>query len=143
MLGCILQEGMSFKGKYTMQSHGWQAPAYVLCSGHRTADRRLPMSVKLFARGMDYLQEKALLETPTITLQQYLPGSKLLLSLCVWVLCLVVVLLQLTDPELCQLSAPACTVVRLTSCTFFLPVMRGVMGNVTCRFSTFKLLSAM
>lgn len=69
-----MQEGMSFKGKYTMQSHGWQGPAYVLCSGHRTADRRHHMSVKLFARGMDYLQEKALLETPTITLQQYLPG---------------------------------------------------------------------
>ena len=71
-----LQEGMSFKGKYSMQSHGWQVPAYVLCSGHRTTDRRQHMSVKLFARGMDYLQEKALLETPTVTLQQYLPGNR-------------------------------------------------------------------
>ena len=99
MLACVSQEGMSFKGKYTMQSHGWQGPAYVLCSGHRTADRRHHMSVKLFARGMDYLQEKALLETPTITLQQYLPGSRLLFSLCLWLQCLVMLLLLLTDME--------------------------------------------
>ena len=66
---------MSFKGRYTMQSHGWPGPAYVLCSAHRTTDRSVHVSVKLFARGMDYLQEKALLETPTITLQEYLPGD--------------------------------------------------------------------
>ena len=69
-----MQEGMTFKGKYTMQSHGWPGPAYILCSTQRAAERGLPVSVKLFARGMDYLQEKALLETPTITLQEYLPG---------------------------------------------------------------------
>lgn len=63
-----------FKGKYSMQSHGWPGPAYVLCSGHRSALPQQHLSVKLFARGVDYLQEKALLETPTITLQEYLPG---------------------------------------------------------------------
>ena len=71
---CV-QEGMIFKGKYTMQSHGWPGPAYVLCSANRTADRGQHLSVKLFARGVDYLQEKALLETPTITLQEFLPGQ--------------------------------------------------------------------
>ena len=63
-----------FKGKYSMQSHGWPGPAYVLCSGYRSALPQQHLSVKLFARGVDYLQEKALLETPTITLQEYLPG---------------------------------------------------------------------
>lgn len=69
-----MQEGAVFKGKYSMQSHGWPGPAYVLCSGHRSALPQQHLSVKLFARGVDYLQEKALLETPTITLQEYLPG---------------------------------------------------------------------
>lgn len=72
--GCLVQEGAMFKGKYSMQSHGWPGPAYVLCSGHRSALPHQHLSVKLFARGVDYLQEKALLETPTITLQEYLPG---------------------------------------------------------------------
>ena len=70
----VVQEGMVFKGKYRMQSHGWAGPAYVLCSGQHTAQPDQHLSVKLFARGVDYLQEKALLETPTITLQEYLPG---------------------------------------------------------------------
>ncbi|DBB08757.1 TPA: hypothetical protein ACH3X3_008192 [Trebouxia sp. C0006] len=69
-----MQDGMSFKGKYSMQSHGWPGPAYVLCSAQRGVDKGHSLSVKLFARGVDYLQEKALLETPTITLQEYLPG---------------------------------------------------------------------
>ncbi|DBA83586.1 TPA: hypothetical protein ACH3X1_006158 [Trebouxia sp. C0004] len=69
-----MQDGMSFKGKYSMQSHGWPGPAYVLCSAQRRVDKGHPLCVKLFARGVDYLQEKALLETPTITLQEYLPG---------------------------------------------------------------------
>lgn len=73
---------MSFKGKYTMQSHGWPGPAYVLCRAHRAADRSQHVSVKLFARGVDYLQEKALLETPTITLQEYLPGIPLSSMYC-------------------------------------------------------------
>lgn len=68
---------MTFKGKYNMQSHGWPGPAYVLCSAQRRVDKGHPLSVKLFARGVDYLQEKALLETPTITLQEYLPGDSL------------------------------------------------------------------
>lgn len=68
---------MSFKGKYSMQAHGWPGPAYVLCSAHRSADRSHHLSVKIFARGVDYLQEKALLETPTITLQEYLPGIQM------------------------------------------------------------------
>ena len=71
---CCVQEGAVFKGKYSMQSHGWPGPAYVLCSGHSSALPHQHLSVKLFARGVDYLQEKALLETPTITLQEYLPG---------------------------------------------------------------------
>ena len=73
MLGGV-QEGMVLKGKYSMQSHGWAGPAYVLCSAYRTAQPEQHLSVKLFARGVDFLQEKALLETPTITLQEFLPG---------------------------------------------------------------------
>ncbi|KAL3138737.1 hypothetical protein ABBQ32_005584 [Trebouxia sp. C0010 RCD-2024] len=69
-----MQEGMVLKGKYSMQSHGWAGPAYVLCSAYRTAQPEQHLSVKLFARGVDFLQEKALLETPTITLQEFLPG---------------------------------------------------------------------
>lgn len=72
-----MQEGMVLKGKYSMQSHGWAGPAYVLCSAYRTAQPEQHLSVKLFARGVDFLQEKALLETPTITLQEFLPGLHL------------------------------------------------------------------
>ena len=77
---------MSFKGKYSMQSHGWPGPAYVLCSAQRGVDKGHPLSVKLFARGVDYLQEKALLETPTITLQEYLPGHFLSSACCMRVM---------------------------------------------------------
>lgn len=77
---------MSFKGKYSMQSHGWPGPAYVLCSAQRGVDKGHPLSVKLFARGVDYLQEKALLETPTITLQEYLPGHFLSSAFCMHVM---------------------------------------------------------
>jgi len=84
-----MQDGMSFKGKYSMQSHGWPGPAYVLCSAQRGVDKGHPLSVKLFARGVDYLQEKALLETPTITLQEYLPGEFLSWAHCMHVMNLV------------------------------------------------------
>ena len=77
---------MSFKGKYSMQSHGWPGPAYVVCSAQRGVDKGQPLSVKLFARGVDYLQEKALLETPTITLQEYLPGDFLSTAHCMHVM---------------------------------------------------------
>ena len=71
---CMLQEGNVFKGQYTVQAHGWQGPAYMLCSAQRTAPGGQPLSIKLFARGVDYLQEKALLEGPSPSLQEYLPG---------------------------------------------------------------------
>lgn len=70
----LLQEKAVFKGKFVMQAHGWQGPAYMLCSAQDTAERGRPLSIKLFARGVDYLQEKALLEGPSPSLQEYLPG---------------------------------------------------------------------
>ena len=74
------QEGNMFKGKYKMQAHGWQGPAYMLCSAQNTAQRGQPLSIKLYARGVDYLQEKALLEGPSPSLQEYLPGLHPLLN---------------------------------------------------------------
>ncbi len=101
-----MQDGMSFKGKYSMQSHGWPGPAYVLCSAQRAVDRGHPLSVKLFARGVDYLQEKALLETPTITLQEYLPGHNLSSSHCMH-------LMHMFVSVTCPGPLQACMVARL------------------------------
>lgn len=70
----MLQDGDVFKGQYTVQAHGWQGPAYMLCSAQRTTPGGQPLSIKLFARGVDYLQEKALLEGPSPSLQEHLPG---------------------------------------------------------------------